>query len=77
MNTSLRPHVPGWHQVVVVEHLNEGLNLGPLGHLLLAHGGGDFAGVTVDTRDQGVAVGAVSGAVIDILLKEINENKQR
>lgn len=53
--------------MVVVEHLNEGLNLGPLSHLLLAHGGGDFAGVTVDTRDQGVAVRAVSGAVVNIL----------
>lgn len=61
--------VPGWHQVVVVEHFNEGLDLGSLGHLLLAHGGGDFAGVTVNTRDQGMAVRAVAGAIVNILLK--------
>lgn len=53
--------------MVVVEHLDEGLDLGPLGHLLLAHGGGDFAGVAVDAGDQSVAVGTVGGAVIDVL----------
>lgn len=53
--------------MVVVKHLNEGLNLGSFGHLLLAHGGSDFTGVTVDPRDQGMAIRAVSGAVINIL----------
>lgn len=59
--------------MVVVVHLNEGLNLGPLGQLLLTHGGSDFAGVTVDTRDQGVAVRAVSGAVVDILYNNLKK----
>lgn len=60
-------HAPGGHQVVVVEDLDEGLDLGPLGDLLLAHAGGHLAGVAVDAGDQGVTVGAVSGAVVDVL----------
>lgn len=53
--------------MVVVEHLDEGLDLGPLGHLLLAHAHDHFAGVAVDASDQGVTVGAVSCAVVDVL----------
>lgn len=53
--------------MVVVENLDEGLDLGPLGDLLLAHGGSHLAGVAVDTGHQGVAVGSVCGAVIDVL----------
>lgn len=64
---SMLEHQPGGHQVVVVEHLDERLDLGPLGHLLLAHGGGNFAGVAVDAGDQSVAVGTVGCAVIDVL----------
>lgn len=60
-------HQPGGHQVVVVEHLDESLDLGPLGHLLLAHGGGHFAGVAVDAGDQSVTVRTVGCAVIDVL----------
>lgn len=65
--TPRQDHGPGGHQVVVVEHLDEGLDLGPLGDLLLAHGGGHFAGVAVDAGDQGVTVGAVSCAVVNVL----------
>lgn len=54
--------------MVVVEHLDEGLDLGPLGNLLLAHGGGHLAGVAVDAGHESVAVGPVGGAVIDVLL---------
>lgn len=64
----LQLYSPGGHQVVVVEHLDEGLDLGPLGNLLLAHGGGHFAGVAVNTSHQSVTVGAVCGAVINVLL---------
>lgn len=53
--------------MVVVEHLDKSLDLGPLGHLLLAHGGGNFAGVPVDAGDQSVAVRTVGCAVIDVL----------
>lgn len=53
--------------MVVVEHLHERLDLGPLGDLLLAHGGGHFAGVAVDAGHQSVAVGTVGGAVVDVL----------
>lgn len=60
-------HSPGGHQVVVVEDLDEGLDLGPLGDLLLAHGGGHLAGVAVDAGHQSVAVGSVGGAVINVL----------
>lgn len=53
--------------MVVVEHLDEGLDLGPLGHLLLAHGGGHLPGVAVDAGDQSVAVGTVGRAVVYVL----------
>lgn len=53
--------------MVVVEHLDEGLDLGPLGDLLLAHGGGHLAGVAVDASDQSVAVGTVGCAIINVL----------
>ena len=53
--------------MVVVVHLDESLDLGPLGDLLLAHGGGHLAGVAVDAGDQSVAVGSVGGTVIDVL----------
>lgn len=53
--------------MVVVEHLDEGLDLGPLGDLLLAHGCGHLAGIAVDACDQSVAVRAVGGAVVNVL----------
>jgi hypothetical protein len=41
--------VSGGKNVVVVEDLDEGLHLGALLELLLAHGADDLAGVSVDT----------------------------
>lgn len=60
-------HWPGGHEVVVVEHLDEGLDLGPLGNLLLAHGCGHLTGVAVDACDQSVAVRTVGCAIINVL----------
>lgn len=57
--------------MVVVEDLNEGLDLGSLGHFLLAHGGSDFAGITVNSGDQGMAVRAVSCTVVNVLKLKI------
>lgn len=37
--------------MVVVVDLNEGLDLGPLGDLLLAHCGGHFTRIAVDAGD--------------------------
>lgn len=65
-------HWPGGHEVVVVEHLNEGLDLWPFGDLLLAHGCGHLTGIAVDAGDQSVAVGAVSGAIINVLQADIS-----
>ncbi len=62
-----RVYIPGWHQVVVVEHLHKGLDLGPLGNLLLAHGCGDFTRITVNACDQSVAVRTVRGAIVNVL----------
>ena len=59
--------LPGGHQVVVVVHLDKRLDLGPLGDLLLAHGGSHLTGVAVNAGDQSVAVGSVSGTIIDVL----------
>lgn len=56
--------------MVVVEHLDESLDLGPLGDLLLAHGGGHLAGVAVDACDQSMAVGTVRRAIIDVLRRD-------
>lgn len=60
-------YIPGWHQVVVVEHLNKGLDLGPLGNLLLAHGGCDFTRIAVNACDQSVAVRTVCCAIVNVL----------
>lgn len=56
--------------MVVVENFDKSLDLGSLGDLLLAHGGGHLPGVAVDAGDQSVAVGAVGGAVVNILPRE-------
>lgn len=57
--------------MVVVEHLNEGLDLGPFGDLLLAHGCCHLTGIAVDAGDQSVAVRAVSGAIINVLQEDV------
>lgn len=61
--------LPGWHKVVVVEHLDESLDFRPLGNLLLAHGCGHLARVAINARNQSMAVWAVSCAIINILLR--------
>jgi len=48
--------VTGWHQVVVVDDLDEWLDLGALGLAGLAHAAGDLGWVTLNTGDQGVRV---------------------
>lgn len=53
--------------MVVVENLDESLDLGPLGDLLLAHGGGHLTRVAVDACNQSVAVRTVGRTVIDVL----------
>ena len=59
--------VSGGHEVVVVEHLDESLDLGPLGNLLLAHGCGHFTGIAVNACDQSVAVRTVGCAIVNVL----------
>lgn len=62
--------VSGGHEVVVVEHLDESLDLGPLGNLLLAHCCGYLTGIAVDACDQSVAVRTVCCAIINVLQKD-------
>ena len=45
-----------WHQVVVVDHLDEWLDLGALGLAGLGHAAGDLGWVTLNTRNDGVWV---------------------
>jgi len=45
-----------WHQVVVVDDLDEWLDLGSLGLTGLGHAAGDLLGVALNTGDQGVRV---------------------
>ena len=59
--------VAGGHQVVVVDHLDEGLDLGPLLLPRLGHAARDLARVPLDARNQGVAVGVCLVAAIDRL----------
>jgi hypothetical protein len=50
--------------VVVVDDLNERLDLGALGDLLLTHGAGNLQGITLDTSNDGITVGSVLGTFI-------------
>ena len=59
--------LPCGHEVVVVVHPQESLELGPVLHLLFAHLSGDFTGVTVDPRYQGVTVRFVLCTIIVVL----------
>ena len=63
--------LPGWHEVVVVVELDEGLDPRPPLHLLLAHILGDLAGVAVDASDQGVAVRSVRAPVVVVLQQKL------
>jgi hypothetical protein len=50
--------------VVVVDNLDERLNLGALGSLLLTHGLGDLEGRTFNTSNNGVTIGSILGSFI-------------
>jgi hypothetical protein len=50
--------------VVVVNNLDERLNLGTLGGLLLTHGLGDLERRTFDTSDNGITIGSILGSFI-------------
>ena len=51
--------------MVVVDDLDEGLDLGALLLAGLAHAASDLAGVSLDTGNNGVAVGVGLGAVVN------------
>lgn len=53
--------------MIVVDHLNKGLDTAALGQLLLAHALRHFARVTLDAGDQCMAIGAILGAVVLLL----------
>lgn len=57
--------VPCGHQVVVVDHLDEGLDLGSLLLAGLGHAARDLGGVALDAGDDGVAEGVRLVAVVD------------
>lgn len=57
--------VAGGHQVVVVDDLDEGLDLGALLLASLGHPAGDLLGVALDTGDQGVTEGVRLVAIVD------------
>lgn len=56
--------VSGWHQVVVVDQLDESLDLGSLGNLLFAVSFGDLQWGGLDTNNDGVCESVGLGAVI-------------
>lgn len=57
--------VASGHQVVVVDDLDEGLDLGSLLLASLGHAAGDLGGVALNTGDQGVAEGMRLVAVVN------------
>jgi hypothetical protein len=63
--------------VVVVDNLDERLNLGTLGGLLLTHGLGDLEGRTFDTSNDGITIGSILGSFIMVYWRKENIfNKQ-
>jgi hypothetical protein len=50
--------------MIVIDGLEEGFHFTPLGDALLAHSGGDFAGVALDAGDEGMAIGMALCAVV-------------
>jgi hypothetical protein len=56
--------------VVVVDDLDERLDLGALGNLLLTHGTGDLQWVALDTSNNGVTVGSVLGTFVVVCKRE-------
>jgi hypothetical protein len=59
--------------VVVVNNLDERLNLGTLGSLLLTHGLGDLERRTFDTSDNGITIGSILGSFIMVYLEYISQ----
>jgi hypothetical protein len=57
-------YVPSGHHVVVVDDLDERLDLGALGNLLLAHWAGNLERVTLNTGNDSITVGSVLGAFV-------------
>lgn len=56
--------VSSGHQVVVVDNLDEGLDLGSLGNLLGVHVGADLQRVSLNTGHEGVGEGVRLGSLI-------------
>lgn len=59
--------VTGGHQVVVVGHLDEGLDLAPLAELLGTHPLADLQRVSLDTGNDDVRVRPLAGSVVVLL----------
>jgi len=59
--------VSSGHQVVVVDHLDEGSDLGSSSNLLLAHSADDSSWVAVDACNDGVSVGSVGDSFIGVV----------
>merc|ERR1719498_590879 len=59
--------VSGWHHVVVVDILHEGLHAGALCDLLLAHGLCDLQWSSFDASNQGMSKTTVLGAIVKSL----------
>jgi hypothetical protein len=56
--------LPSGHHVVVVNNLNERLDLGTLGGLLLTHGLGNLERRTFDTSNNGITVRSILGTFV-------------
>lgn len=63
--------------MVIVVDLNEGLNLGPLLDLLLAHFLCDGARVSGDTSHKCMAVLLIRGTIIVVLEQKINKLQKK
>jgi len=59
--------ISGGHHVVEIANFDEWLDFASFGHLLLTHLLGYFEGISVDSGDEGVAVGALSATFVIIL----------
>lgn len=57
--------VPGGHDVVVVDDLDEGLDASAGQNLTTSHSLGDRAGAAVDSNNDGVGEGTGLGGVLD------------
>lgn len=60
-------HKPSWHQMVVVDVLDEGLDPGTFSYLSLPHALGNTARIPINSCHKRVTKGARFGAFIIIL----------